>query len=164
MLLFYEIQAILKQLPALAPVHDEAAAVKYVVFGGDQWVSYDDRDTFDAKIGWANAVGIGGSLIWAVDTDDDKFTAMSGLLGKEVGQVAHVDLQQNVLLATSTSIAQSLVGSNGQDCRVLKDQACTKVANMRCFAGETLVGWDNDGCWTVVRNAGLPSRNERREP
>jgi chitinase len=143
-LMFYEIQAILKQVPGLRPVHDEKAAAKYIVFDKNQWVSYDDADTFDTKLAWANSIGIGGSLIWAVDTDDDKFTAMSGLMGKEV---AHVDLEPAAMLATTTTtIAQSLIGENGQNCKVLKDYACKPARDLRCENGETLVGWDRDGC------------------
>ena len=142
-LMFYEIQAILKQVPGLRPVHDEEAAAKYIVWDNNQWVSYDDADTFDTKLAWANSIGIGGSLIWAVDTDDDKFTAMSGLMGKKV---AHVNLAQAAMVATPTTIAQSLVGENGQDCRVLKDYACKPARDLRCFSGETLIGWDRDGC------------------
>jgi chitinase len=28
------------------PTWDKTAAVKYIVWNGDQWVSYDDADTF----------------------------------------------------------------------------------------------------------------------
>ncbi|KAK1752214.1 hypothetical protein QBC47DRAFT_433206 [Echria macrotheca] len=142
-LMYYEIQAILDQVPGLTPVHDEDAAVKYIVWDNTQWVSYDDADTFDAKVAWANAIGFGGSLIWAVDTDDDKFSAMSGLMGHEV---AHVDLAQRATVESQISIARSLQGENGQDCVVLKDQACKAASDLRCFNGETLVGWDRDGC------------------
>jgi chitinase len=67
-LMYYEIQALLKENPNLKPVHDESAAVNYLVFDKTQWVSYDDAKTFKQKVDWANEVGIGGSLIWASDT------------------------------------------------------------------------------------------------
>lgn len=67
-LMYYEIQALLKQNPSLKPVHDEAAAVNYLVFDNDQWVSYDDDVTFKQKVDWANSVGFAGALIWASDT------------------------------------------------------------------------------------------------
>lgn len=44
--MYYEIQAILAQAPNLKPIHDEEAAVNYLVFDNDQWVSYDDAKTF----------------------------------------------------------------------------------------------------------------------
>jgi GH18 family chitinase len=55
-LMYYEIQAILKQVPKLKPVLDREAAVKYLVFDRNQWVSYDDAETF-------NQIGLGGSMI-----------------------------------------------------------------------------------------------------
>lgn len=66
-LTYYEIKALLAQNTGLIPTFDTVAAVKYVTFNGNQWVSYDDADTFKLKVAWANGVGIGGSLIWASD-------------------------------------------------------------------------------------------------
>jgi len=143
-LLYYEIQAILKQAPNLRTVFDTDAAVKYLTFDSNQWVSYDDADTFKIKLAWANQVGIGGSMIWAVDTDDDKFSAMSGLMGYPV---AHVSPDKTLALAlTSENVARSLQGENGQTCAVLKGEPCQKSRDLRCWFGETLVGWDRDGC------------------
>lgn len=58
----------------LKPVYDKDAAVKYVVYNGNQWVSYNDADTLKQKIDWANNLGLGGSLIWASDADNDKYS------------------------------------------------------------------------------------------
>ncbi|CAJ2504125.1 Uu.00g115190.m01.CDS01 [Anthostomella pinea] len=145
---YYEIQAILTQIPDLKPVIDETAAVKYIVFDSDQWVSYDDEDTFGTKIAWANAVGIGGLLIWAVDTDDDQFTTMSDFMGKAVSHVDTVtpELDETTLAVTTSSVISSLVGENGQDCKVLKDYSCKNKDDLRCGTGETMIGWDRDGC------------------
>jgi chitinase len=44
----------------LEPYYDEENAVKYITWNQDQWVSYDDKDTFKAKIDYANSVGLGG--------------------------------------------------------------------------------------------------------
>lgn len=38
---FYEIQEVLKS--GANPVHDTEAAVNYLVFDNDQWISYDDK-------------------------------------------------------------------------------------------------------------------------
>ncbi|KAF3898091.1 Bacteriodes thetaiotaomicron symbiotic chitinase [Trichophyton interdigitale] len=58
----YEIQEILSKdgnVRALANgdikvFHDETAAVKYFTWNKDQWISYDDADTFKQKVDWAN--------------------------------------------------------------------------------------------------------------
>jgi len=65
----YEIQDILKgsKKRDLQVIHDEEAAVKYFSWDSNQWISYDDADTFKQKIDWANDIGFSGSLIWASD-------------------------------------------------------------------------------------------------
>lgn len=75
---YYEVHELLKQYngqkrAAISPVHDEAAAVKYFTFDKDQWVSYDDEDTFKQKVDWANSVGLGGAMIWASDLGENTF-------------------------------------------------------------------------------------------
>ncbi|KAG9123023.1 hypothetical protein FRC07_000343, partial [Ceratobasidium sp. 392] len=64
---------------------DKTAAVKYA-YWGDQWISYDDSDTFQQKLDYANKLGLGGMLIWAIDQDDGDYSAMdavSGVVGKD---------------------------------------------------------------------------------
>lgn len=62
-------------------IHDKEAAAKYFTFSRDHWVSFDDKDTLKQKVDWANEIGLGGVMIWAVDHDDKKFSALKGLLG-----------------------------------------------------------------------------------
>lgn len=140
-LMYYEIMALLKQHPNLQPIHDKEAAVKYITYGGNQWVSFDDADTFKQKLDWANSIGIGGSLVWAADTDDDQYTAMSGLLGKKV---SHPDLSQATFEATPANIATNLVGQNGQDCKRMTE--CVNPDIVRCPDGWAKVGWDQAKC------------------
>ncbi|KAH8882031.1 hypothetical protein GQ53DRAFT_589853, partial [Thozetella sp. PMI_491] len=64
----------------ITPVWDETDAVKYITWDNDQWVSFDDQETFQQKIKWANANGIGGLSIWAIDQDTDDLQALQGLL------------------------------------------------------------------------------------
>lgn len=64
-LTYREIQQIIKDND-LEPYHLKNEAVKYITWNGDQWVSFDDEETFQAKISWANEVGLGGMLVWAV--------------------------------------------------------------------------------------------------
>lgn len=57
-LAYFEIVDILnKQNPDV--IWDKTDAVKYFQYGAtmDQWVSYDDNDTFAQKVDWANSVG-----------------------------------------------------------------------------------------------------------
>lgn len=62
---YKEITEIIDQ-KKLKPQYDKKNAVKYIVWDQDQWVSYDDEETFKQKIEFANKLGLGGLLIWAV--------------------------------------------------------------------------------------------------
>jgi chitinase len=56
-------------------VYDKTAAVKYMAWDDDQWISYDDADTFKDKIKWADDIGFAGSLIWASDLGEFCFVS-----------------------------------------------------------------------------------------
>ncbi|KEY64330.1 hypothetical protein S7711_09875 [Stachybotrys chartarum IBT 7711] len=64
----------------LSPYWDEVNAAKYITWNADQWVSYDDEDTIAQKIEFANNLGLGGLLIWAIDLDNDKLDALAAVL------------------------------------------------------------------------------------
>jgi chitinase len=66
-LAYYEIEAILVNDSSIDVIWDHEAAAKYFTWDSNQWISYDDADTFAQKVDWANEVDISGSLIWASD-------------------------------------------------------------------------------------------------
>ncbi|KAG8353315.1 hypothetical protein FVEN_g8694 [Fusarium venenatum] len=78
-LAYFEIMDIIKK-NNLTPYHDEKAAVKYTTCDNDQWISFDDFDTFQQKIEFANSLGLGGVLIWAIDLDTKDLDALSAVL------------------------------------------------------------------------------------
>lgn len=41
--------------------------IKQIVWGGDQWMGYDDIDTIALKTQWANQNCLGGAAIWSID-------------------------------------------------------------------------------------------------
>jgi chitinase len=47
----YEIKSLLDQHPDLNPIYDRKAAIEYVVYNNDRWVSYNDADIFQQKVG-----------------------------------------------------------------------------------------------------------------
>ena len=61
----------------LKPVHDDKAAVKWITWDSNQWVSYDDDDTFKQKEVFANSRCLGGLMVWAMDQVDQ--TKSNGL-------------------------------------------------------------------------------------
>ncbi|KAK0630488.1 hypothetical protein B0T17DRAFT_222151 [Bombardia bombarda] len=58
---------------------DKAAAVQIVTYDKDQWVSFDNAETFKMKLDYANKLGLGGTLVWAASTDDSVGTAAAAL-------------------------------------------------------------------------------------
>ncbi|KAG7115614.1 Chitotriosidase-1 like protein [Verticillium longisporum] len=76
---YREIMEVIK-IKKLKPVHDKKAGVKYITWNTDQWVSYDDKETFKQKKDLAKKLGLGGFLIWAIDQDDDQLSALSAVL------------------------------------------------------------------------------------
>jgi len=74
---FAEIQRIVAS--GATVIKDNTAAVKMVVYDTDQWVSYDDAETLKMKIAYANAHCLGGTMVWAVSTDDALGSAAAAL-------------------------------------------------------------------------------------
>ncbi|GAB7351190.1 hypothetical protein MBLNU459_g1634t2 [Dothideomycetes sp. NU459] len=64
-----EIQRIIKAY-SLTPVLDSQAGIKYITWNSNQWVSYDDEQTFTVKKNFANGLCLGGTMVWALDLDD----------------------------------------------------------------------------------------------
>ncbi|KAL4783534.1 hypothetical protein BJX76DRAFT_368377 [Aspergillus varians] len=64
----------------ITPVYDKENAIKYIVWDENQWISYDDQQTFQQKIKFFNEQGLGGLLIWAIDQDDRNRDALRGVL------------------------------------------------------------------------------------
>lgn len=62
-----EIQVFIQQ-KGLVPRLDEAAAVKIITWD-DQWVAYDDPETFAIKAKYARSLCLGGLMVWAVSQD-----------------------------------------------------------------------------------------------
>ncbi|KAL8887506.1 MAG: hypothetical protein Q9215_004928 [Flavoplaca cf. flavocitrina] len=61
-----EIDRTIKQY-SLTASYDAAAAVKWITWNSDQWVSYDDDQTFKQKSDYARDLGLSGTMVWAVD-------------------------------------------------------------------------------------------------
>lgn len=47
----------------LNPTWNKKAGVKWITWGGNQWVSYDDNDTFEQKRDFANSRCLGGLMV-----------------------------------------------------------------------------------------------------
>ncbi|KAJ3578860.1 hypothetical protein NPX13_g1706 [Xylaria arbuscula] len=119
----------------LTPYYDEEHAVKWVTWGGDQWVSFDDFDTIQQKIAYANGVGLGGLLIWAIDLDTRQLDALEAVIYPE----------QLGSIAADESIANTWEQSGEGQCRV------TDCGKPGCRTGEvpvTTTQCTDENFWT----------------
>ncbi|RAK95648.1 glycoside hydrolase family 18 protein [Aspergillus ibericus CBS 121593] len=74
-----EIDAIIASGNATSTL-DKDAAVNIVTWDTNQWVSYDDETTLKMKKDYANDLCLGGTMVWAVSTDNGNGTSSSSLL------------------------------------------------------------------------------------
>lgn len=107
----------------LTPYYDKENAVKWITWGGDQWVSYDDFDTIQQKVEFANSIGLGGLLIWAVDLDTPDLDALSA--------VVYPEKLSNLARRSMSANNWSKVG--GGHCRV------TDCGHPYCNPGEIMI-------------------------
>ncbi|TLD08608.1 uncharacterized protein PgNI_07375 [Pyricularia grisea] len=135
----YEIQEIIEtnKKRDIVPVHDREAAVKYMSWDNDQWISYDDADTFKQKIEWANSIGFAGSLIWASDLDDYSYTAHKAMTNRaNLGTVS----TPKTSLKLAKPLTQALDATLGKNCYI-----GTSTDNQKCKTGYAIAGYDTQG-------------------
>ncbi|KAM3071865.1 hypothetical protein ACMFMG_009720 [Clarireedia jacksonii] len=63
-----EVQVLIQQ-KGLRPTMIQGQMVKQVVYGekGDQWMGFDDDETWGLKRSWADQLCIGGTAVWSLD-------------------------------------------------------------------------------------------------
>jgi chitinase len=117
-----EIEAIISDND-LTPKLYKDAAIKAINWNSDQWVSYDDEDTWKLKAELAKSQCLGGVLVWSVDSDDSSHTFSKGLaaaLGNEINLNTTTGLTSaTFLLEKSATITSTSTPSQGSYCRFI---------------------------------------------
>ncbi|SCO15302.1 related to chitinase [Fusarium fujikuroi] len=72
---YKEIRDIVRRTGATSYL-DKQAACRYLVYDDNSWISYDDPSTIQAKIDYANKMGLSGVMIWAIDLDDSSLESL----------------------------------------------------------------------------------------
>ncbi|RAH42220.1 glycoside hydrolase, partial [Aspergillus brunneoviolaceus CBS 621.78] len=106
----------------LAPTLYKDAAVKAINWE-NQWVSYDDEDTWKLKSEWLKGQCISGVMVWAATQDDTNGTwskaLMSGL-GVEIMQPVKIqslsDLETTTTTTTRDTLSQCRWTNCGDEC------------------------------------------------
>ncbi|OBT52519.1 hypothetical protein VE04_06299 [Pseudogymnoascus sp. 24MN13] len=130
------------------PVWNEEAAVNYLTFADNQWVSYDNNVTFKQKVDYANQICLGGVGIWAIDLDTYDWQALSALTGK--------DINGGSLLTSGgdpTELASAYNAYTGADCYV---SGCVDWNTGSCKAGYSVLDYVHSGSMGVIED---PDKN-----
>ncbi|ORY13819.1 hypothetical protein BCR34DRAFT_662986 [Clohesyomyces aquaticus] len=146
---------------------DKTAAVKWISWNSDQWVSYDDGETIQLKLSNANNRCLGGKMVWAVDQDDGGSSSTNDLIGigtangvdaakAKKAKEQYKDAQKNAAIASScywTFCSKECsagyfpaTAATGQVQGIQADTVCpTGTAHTLCCAPGTTMGickWD----------------------
>ncbi|KAI1080829.1 glycoside hydrolase [Whalleya microplaca] len=147
------------------PSWDKNAGVKWITWDSNQWVSYDDDDTFRQKRDFANDRCLGGTMVWAMDQVDQK--ADNGLApapgvtiaGQEDAKSKMNDLGAGISCYTTDCNMNCMKGTNqvaqmnGQPGQLSTNGRCPKgqYRNLCCADGTNM-----EKCqWRGFRGVGL---------
>ncbi|KAJ5946733.1 hypothetical protein N7454_003572, partial [Penicillium verhagenii] len=102
--------------------YDPVSTVKYNVYNGNQWISYDDAQSWQDKMRYLTGKCISGVMIWALDQDDGMHRALAGLLGEDA---LAGSLMEGGDLSTKQKeeLTDQLAAYTGQNCYVTEE--CT---------------------------------------
>ncbi|KAI1340016.1 hypothetical protein F5Y15DRAFT_423445 [Xylariaceae sp. FL0016] len=145
-------------LEGAAPYTDTTAGVEYMVYNRNQWVSYDSATTFEAKIDYANEMGLAGLMVWAIDQDDPNLTALKAITDKSTLNSSAADFSlvpleylfpNGYVPANDSTINYGLVNFGGQASGGSTDPSKTGFGFM-------LVAGDSFAVSNHKRQAGAP--------
>ena len=146
----------------LTPTFDSKAAVNWISWDNDQWVSkcschpkgkdtgrsllifigYDDSATIEIKASFANSRCLGGTMIWAISQDDKEGTSVSntlGLRGKGRRFNTDLSLEQYRRSFHPTSLTNADFAENAEHESNIYNQCYTSFCNEGCKAGFTAI-------------------------
>lgn len=144
----------MKKIYGFTPVYDEVTAVKYFAFNEDQWVSYDDAQTLQLKVDFAQEQGfvvtlqlisisltnlnsLLGLFIWSVDLDTKSHDALQALLGGQLDIFAKQngvhDITDDWQSVSGTKCVWS--GAYGIECNILIEADIKDCGSLDCPSG-----------------------------
>lgn len=155
--------------------YDATAAVRWLTWDTNQWVSFDDGITMQQKLAAANSLCLGGVMIWSLDQDNTDGESMNDLLGigtangvteaeaesfKE--QMANATLQQAIASScywslcgdTCTTGYFGVTDARGQVAGVQQNSVCDsgEYQTLCCAPGTTMGTCQ----WEGFRGVGFP--------
>ncbi|KAK5129371.1 hypothetical protein LTR08_003556 [Meristemomyces frigidus] len=159
----------------LTPTFDNVAAVNWITWGSNQWVSYDNGPSIQLKLQRANQLCLGGTMIWSMDMDDSSDTSTLDFLG--IGTSSGVSVLVADAIMTGAADAQAAAAVEDSCYWSLCGDSCTVdyfpvaqgtgqiggvTANTICPSGQAQTlccapGTTMGTCeWDGFRGVGLP--------
>lgn len=90
-LAYKDIMQVIESQDITGSFWEMTAAMMYVTWDEDQWVSYDSNVTMEQKVDWGIDHCLGGVMIWALDQNTYDWQALTALLGTDVHGAALLD-------------------------------------------------------------------------
>ncbi|KAJ5372784.1 hypothetical protein N7517_004790 [Penicillium concentricum] len=129
--------------------YDPKTTVKYNVYQGSQWISYDDAQSFNDKKKFISKHCLSGWMVWAIDQDDGEFNALSGLIGEDLSSL---QMASNDDGRSKKVLADAFAAYNSQNCFVT--DRCTdgssKEKNPDQAGGKKRHGDCNEGWYRSI--------------
>jgi hypothetical protein len=115
--------------------YDKKSSVKWMTYGSNQWVSFDDAESFQEKLKYQHSRCLKGLMIWDLGLDTANYDALIGLFGEDA---VSAGLQDSTLNPDEEKqLAFDLSAYTGQNCYV--STVCTdgksKSKEAICKAG-----------------------------
>jgi chitinase len=155
--------------------YDATAAVRWMTWNTNQWVSFDDGLTMQQKIQAANDLCLGGTMIWALDMDTAEGDSMDDLLGvgqangvseaeaqKYKAQLGNATLQKDIAASCYWSLCGKdckngyfgVTEAYGQVANVQQNSVCSnsELQTLCCAPGASMGTCQ----WEGFRGVGLP--------
>ncbi|KAJ5266507.1 hypothetical protein N7478_009315 [Penicillium angulare] len=123
--------------------YDEESGVRYMIYDGNQWITYDDETSFKKKREMLDKECFGGVMIWAIDQDTNDFQALTALLGDKyvAGSLPEGgDLSDE----EKEALVDEMSGLTGDKCYVTTGCVGAKATiegNSKCNTGDVTVAY-----------------------
>ncbi|KAJ5726591.1 uncharacterized protein N7483_007948 [Penicillium malachiteum] len=114
--------------------YDADSTTVYTVYSGDQWVSYDTAESWQAKLNYLNGHCISGLMIWSLDLDTSTYTALAELLGDDAVTTGLLSSGGNLTSAEKVTLVDQYGAYTGQNCMVT--QFCTDGSSKEQGTGQ----------------------------
>ncbi|KAK8050311.1 chitinase A1, partial [Apiospora phragmitis] len=146
--------------------YNSTSTVKFNVYDGDQWVSYDDQQSWTDKKAFLSKRCLSGLMIWALDQDNSTFEAYDGVMG----DTSLLELEGGGLSPEATAaLANQFAAYTGQNCFVTP--RCTDGSSGQKGSDQVCPGVISEGWWRSIccpkdalpKNCGWVGAPERSE-